>query len=108
MGVPLGLGGDDGRWPCHPPLRPGYHGEGFGAILLFAACHLPDSNVPRYGYVMENLLRWAPRDPSHGPVPQFPQADRPGGPSRYIVATLERQIPSFGWVKRCCRATDGR
>ncbi|KAM9214785.1 LOW QUALITY PROTEIN: bcl-2/adenovirus E1B 19 kDa-interacting protein 2-like protein [Leptosomus discolor] len=79
----------------------GYHGEGFGAILLFAACHLPDSGIPRYGYVMENLLR-------------------------YIVGTLERtvadryilvclsgaaargQIPSFGWMKRCYRAMDRR
>ncbi|XP_075032295.1 bcl-2/adenovirus E1B 19 kDa-interacting protein 2-like protein isoform X2 [Calonectris borealis] len=79
----------------------GYHGEGFGAILLFAACHLPDSGIPRYGYVMENLLR-------------------------YIVGTLERtvadryvlvclsgaaawaQIPPFGWMKRCYRAMDQR
>ncbi|XP_075032294.1 bcl-2/adenovirus E1B 19 kDa-interacting protein 2-like protein isoform X1 [Calonectris borealis] len=93
--------GDDRRWLCHPLLRPGYHGEGFGAILLFAACHLPDSGIPRYGYVMENLLR-------------------------YIVGTLERtvadryvlvclsgaaawaQIPPFGWMKRCYRAMDQR
>ncbi|KAM9251966.1 LOW QUALITY PROTEIN: bcl-2/adenovirus E1B 19 kDa-interacting protein 2-like protein [Cariama cristata] len=79
----------------------GYHGEGFSAILLFAACHLPDSSIPRYGYVMENLLR-------------------------YIVGTLERmvadryvlvclsgaaargQIPSFSWMKRCYRAMDRR
>ncbi|XP_075593217.1 bcl-2/adenovirus E1B 19 kDa-interacting protein 2-like protein isoform X1 [Balearica regulorum gibbericeps] len=79
----------------------GYHGEGFGAILLFAACHLPDSSIPRYSYVMENLLR-------------------------YIVGTLERtvadryvlvclsgaaawgQIPSFGWLKRCYQAMDRR
>ncbi|XP_009887782.1 PREDICTED: bcl-2/adenovirus E1B 19 kDa-interacting protein 2-like protein [Charadrius vociferus] len=79
----------------------GYHGEGFGAILLFAACHLPDSSIPRYSYVMENLLR-------------------------YIVGTLERmvadryvlvclsgaaargQIPSFSWMKRCYRAMDQR
>ncbi|KAK0683156.1 BNIPL protein, partial [Pygoscelis papua] len=78
---------------------PGYHGEGFGTILFFAACHLPDSSIPRYGYVMENLLR-------------------------YIVGTLERtvaeryvlvclsgaaargQIPSFSWMKRCYRAMD--
>ncbi|KAM9624146.1 LOW QUALITY PROTEIN: bcl-2/adenovirus E1B 19 kDa-interacting protein 2-like protein [Morphnus guianensis] len=76
-----------------------YHGEGFGAMLLFAACHLPDSSIPRYSYVMENLLR-------------------------YIVGTLERtvadryilvclsgaaargQIPSFGWMKRCYQAMD--
>ncbi|XP_052653043.1 bcl-2/adenovirus E1B 19 kDa-interacting protein 2-like protein isoform X2 [Harpia harpyja] len=107
----------------------GYHSEGFGAMLLFAACHLPDSSIPRYSYVMENLLRWGSRagwDLSTCPMPQFPQADRPGCPSRYIVGTLERtvadcyvlvclsgvaargQIPSFGWMKRCYQAMDRR
>ncbi|KAM6229023.1 bcl-2/adenovirus E1B 19 kDa-interacting protein 2-like protein isoform 3-T3 [Spheniscus humboldti] len=80
-------------------VGPGYHGEGFGTVLFFAACHLPDSSIPRYGYVMENLLR-------------------------YIVGTLERtvadryvlvclsgaaargQVPSFSWMKRCYRAMD--
>ncbi|KAM6234235.1 bcl-2/adenovirus E1B 19 kDa-interacting protein 2-like protein [Porphyrio hochstetteri] len=79
----------------------GYHAEGFGAILLFAACHLPHSSIPQYSYVMENLLR-------------------------YIVGTLERtvtdryvlvclsgaaawgQMPPLGWVKRCYRALDQR
>ncbi|KAM6106615.1 LOW QUALITY PROTEIN: bcl-2/adenovirus E1B 19 kDa-interacting protein 2-like protein [Pterocles gutturalis] len=79
----------------------GYHGEGIGVVLLFATCHLPHSSIPRYGYVMENLLR-------------------------YIVGTLERtvanryvlvclsgaatwgQIPSLGCMKRCYRAVDGR
>lgn len=60
------------------------------------------------------------------PVPQFPQADGPCRPSRYIVGTLERtvadryvlvclsraaargQIPSFSWMKRCYRAMDRR
>uniref|UniRef100_A0A8C4UPV9 Uncharacterized protein n=1 Tax=Falco tinnunculus TaxID=100819 RepID=A0A8C4UPV9_FALTI len=47
----------------------GYDSEGFGAILLFAACHLPDSSIPRYSYVMENLLRWGPGGTGSFPYP---------------------------------------
>ncbi|XP_042641547.1 bcl-2/adenovirus E1B 19 kDa-interacting protein 2-like protein [Tyto alba] len=94
---PGGSGRDGWHWLCHPPLWPGYHGRGFGAILLFAACCLPHGSIPQYSYMMENLLR-------------------------YIMGTLERtvadcyvlvclsgaaargQIPSFGWMERCYRA----
>ncbi|KAM9264373.1 bcl-2/adenovirus E1B 19 kDa-interacting protein 2-like protein [Morus bassanus] len=79
----------------------GYHGEGFGAILLFAACHLPDSSIPRYSYVMENLLRYIT-----GTLERT-VADR------YVLVCLSGaaargQIPSFGWMKQCYRAMDRR
>ncbi|XP_074020484.1 bcl-2/adenovirus E1B 19 kDa-interacting protein 2-like protein [Numenius arquata] len=79
----------------------GYHSEGFGAILLFAICHLPDSSIPRYGYVMENLLRYIVGT-LEGMV-----ADR------YVLVCLSRgaargQIPSLGWMRRCYRAVDRR
>ncbi|XP_074931360.1 bcl-2/adenovirus E1B 19 kDa-interacting protein 2-like protein isoform X3 [Phalacrocorax aristotelis] len=79
----------------------GYHGEGFGSVLLFAACHLPDSSIPRYGYVMENLLRYIT-----GTLERT-VADR------YVLVCLSgaaarAQIPSFGWMKRCYRAMDRR
>ncbi|XP_074931361.1 bcl-2/adenovirus E1B 19 kDa-interacting protein 2-like protein isoform X4 [Phalacrocorax aristotelis] len=91
----------DGCWLCHPPLWAGYHGEGFGSVLLFAACHLPDSSIPRYGYVMENLLRYIT-----GTLERT-VADR------YVLVCLSgaaarAQIPSFGWMKRCYRAMDRR
>uniref|UniRef100_A0A8C5SSQ1 ATCAY kinesin light chain interacting caytaxin n=1 Tax=Laticauda laticaudata TaxID=8630 RepID=A0A8C5SSQ1_LATLA len=34
----------------------GYYGEGLNAIIVFAACYLPDSNLPDYHYIMENLF----------------------------------------------------
>ncbi|XP_055648243.1 bcl-2/adenovirus E1B 19 kDa-interacting protein 2-like protein isoform X3 [Falco peregrinus] len=79
----------------------GYDSEGFGAILLFAACHLPDSSIPRYSYVMENLLRYI-----MGTLERT-VADR------YILVCLSGaaargQIPSFSWMKRCYRAMDRR
>lgn len=34
---------------------PGYYAEQ-NAIIVFAACFLPDSNCDNYNYVMENLF----------------------------------------------------
>ncbi|XP_032129773.1 caytaxin-like [Sapajus apella] len=34
----------------------GYYGEGLNAIIVFAACFLPDSSLPDYHYIMENLF----------------------------------------------------
>lgn len=37
---------------------PGYYGDGLNAIIVFAACFLPDSSRVDYHYVMENLFLW--------------------------------------------------
>ena len=37
-------------------LSSGYYGEGLNAIIVFAACFLPDSSSPDYHYIMENLF----------------------------------------------------
>lgn len=37
-------------------LSTGYYGEGLNAIIVFAACFLPDSSSPDYHYIMENLF----------------------------------------------------
>ncbi|XP_016388331.1 caytaxin-like [Sinocyclocheilus rhinocerous] len=34
----------------------GYYGEGLNAIIVFAACYLPDSGCADYNYIMENLF----------------------------------------------------
>lgn len=34
----------------------GYYGEGLNAIIVFAACYLPDSSCEDYTYIMENLF----------------------------------------------------
>lgn len=37
-------------------LPAGYYGEGLNAIIVFAACYLPDSGCADYHYIMENLF----------------------------------------------------
>ena len=37
-------------------ISPGYYGEGLNAIIVFAACFLPDSSSPDYHYIMEHLF----------------------------------------------------
>ncbi|XP_026541734.1 bcl-2/adenovirus E1B 19 kDa-interacting protein 2-like protein isoform X1 [Notechis scutatus] len=79
----------------------GYCGEGLNAVLVFASCYLPESSVPNYPYIMENLFR-------------------------YIIGTLELMVaenymlvclngatsrsrfPSFTWIKQCYQAIDRR
>uniref|UniRef100_A0A4W5K595 ATCAY kinesin light chain interacting caytaxin n=1 Tax=Hucho hucho TaxID=62062 RepID=A0A4W5K595_9TELE len=34
----------------------GYYGEGLNAIIVFAACYLPESSCEDYTYIMENLF----------------------------------------------------
>lgn len=36
----------------------GYYGDGLNAIIVFAACFLPDNSQMDYTYVMENLFLW--------------------------------------------------
>ncbi|XP_066270782.1 protein prune homolog 2-like isoform X3 [Branchiostoma lanceolatum] len=79
----------------------GYYGEGLNAIIVFAACYMPDSNRPDYKYVMDNLFL-------------------------YIISTLEllvaedymivylhggtprQNVPSIGWLKKCYQMIDRR
>uniref|UniRef100_A0A8C8XXZ1 ATCAY kinesin light chain interacting caytaxin n=1 Tax=Panthera leo TaxID=9689 RepID=A0A8C8XXZ1_PANLE len=49
-------GGSSEREPLTGRLSPGYYGEGLNAIIVFAACFLPDSSSPDYHYIMENLF----------------------------------------------------
>lgn len=34
----------------------GYYGDGFNALIVFAACYLPDRSRKDYQYVMDNLF----------------------------------------------------
>ncbi|XP_064355218.1 bcl-2/adenovirus E1B 19 kDa-interacting protein 2-like protein isoform X2 [Dromaius novaehollandiae] len=79
----------------------GYHDEDLSAILLFAACHLPDSSIPQYDYVMEQLLRYI------AGTLEVTAAER------YVLVCLSGaaargQIPPFGWMKQCYRAVERR
>lgn len=35
----------------------GYYGDEMNAVVLFAACYLPENTVENYDYVMDNLFR---------------------------------------------------
>ncbi len=39
-------------------LPTGYYSNGTNAIIVFAACFLPDSNREDYHEIMENLFLW--------------------------------------------------
>lgn len=43
-------------WSHPGRVSPGYYGEGLNAIIVFAACFLPDSSSPDYHYIMEHLF----------------------------------------------------
>lgn len=43
-------------WALTGCLPAGYYGEGLSAIIVFAACFLPDSSSPDYHYLMEHLF----------------------------------------------------
>lgn len=43
-------------WSHLGRVSPGYYGEGLNAIIVFAACFLPDSSSPDYHYIMEHLF----------------------------------------------------
>ena len=34
----------------------GYYGDGFNAMIVLSACHLPDKRRHDYDYVMDNLF----------------------------------------------------
>ncbi|NWH77513.1 ATCAY protein, partial [Piaya cayana] len=76
---------------------PGYYGEGLNAIIVFAACYLPDSNLADYHYIMENL---------------FLSLELLVAEDYMIVylngATPRRRMPGLGWLKKCYQMIDRR
>ncbi|XP_075139386.1 bcl-2/adenovirus E1B 19 kDa-interacting protein 2-like protein isoform X2 [Leptodactylus fuscus] len=79
----------------------GYYGDGLNAIITFASCYLPESNVPDYQYVMDNLFRYI-----IGTLDLLVAED-------YMViylngCTPRSKIPPISWIKRCYQATGRR
>ncbi|XP_030593421.1 uncharacterized protein LOC115785741 [Archocentrus centrarchus] len=78
----------------------GYYAEQ-KAIIVFAACFLPDSNCDNYNYVMENLFLYV-----ISTLELMVAED-------YIIvylngATPRRRMPGFTWMKRCYQMIDRR
>ncbi|XP_029074826.1 caytaxin isoform X1 [Monodon monoceros] len=79
----------------------GYYGEGLNAIIVFAACFLPDSSSPDYHYVMENLFLYV-----------ISSLELLVAEDYMIVylngATPRRRMPGIGWLKKCYQMIDRR
>ncbi|XP_068092795.1 protein prune homolog 2 isoform X3 [Hyperolius riggenbachi] len=79
----------------------GYYGEGINAIIVFAACFLPDSSHPDYHYVMENLFLYV-----------ISTLELMVAEDYMIVylngATPRRKMPGLGWMKKCYQMIDRR
>uniref|UniRef100_A0A3Q2WL12 Uncharacterized LOC102312771 n=1 Tax=Haplochromis burtoni TaxID=8153 RepID=A0A3Q2WL12_HAPBU len=78
----------------------GYYAEQ-KAIIVFAACFLPESNCDNYNYVMENLFLYV-----ISTLELMVAED-------YIIvylngATPRRRMPGFTWMKRCYQMIDRR
>lgn len=79
----------------------GYYGEGLNAIIVFAACFLPDSGCPDYHYIMENLFLYV-----------ISSLELLVAEDYMIIylngATPRRRMPGLGWLKRCYQMIDRR
>ncbi|KAM4053060.1 protein prune homolog 2 isoform 3-T3 [Anomaloglossus baeobatrachus] len=79
----------------------GYYSEGVNAIIVFAACFLPDSSRSDYNYVMENLFLYV-----------ISTLELMVAEDYMIVylngATPRRKMPGFGWMKKCYQMIDRR
>ncbi|CAL8346264.1 unnamed protein product [Lota lota] len=78
----------------------GYYGDQ-NAIIVFAACFLPDSNCENYNYVMENLFLYV-----------ISTLELMVAEDYMIVylngATPRRRMPGFSWMKKCYQMIDRR
>ncbi|XP_064863615.1 protein prune homolog 2-like isoform X2 [Oncorhynchus nerka] len=79
----------------------GYYGNGVNAIIVFAACFLPDSDSEDYHEVMENLFLYV-----------ISTLELMVAEDYMIVylngATPHRRMPGMGWLKKCYQMIDRR
>ncbi|KAK0150523.1 Protein prune 2 [Merluccius polli] len=79
----------------------GYYGNGVHAIIVFAACFLPDSDREDYHEVMENLFLYV-----------ISTLELMVAEDYMIVylngATPHRRMPGLGWLKKCYQMIDRR
>ncbi|XP_061635667.1 caytaxin isoform X4 [Phyllopteryx taeniolatus] len=79
----------------------GYFGEGLNAIIVFSACYLPDSSIPEYHYIMENLFLYVVSS-----LEMLVAED-------YLIiymngATPRSKMPGISWLKKCYQMIDRR
>ncbi|KAL4658876.1 caytaxin isoform X1 [Arapaima gigas] len=79
----------------------GYYGEGLNAIIVFAACYLPDSSCTDYHYIMENLFLYVVSSLEMLVAEDYMIVYMNG-------ATPRRRMPGIGWLKKCYQMIDRR
>ncbi|KAI4879342.1 hypothetical protein NFI96_015703 [Prochilodus magdalenae] len=79
----------------------GYYGEGLNAIIVFAACYLPDSGCTDYHYIMENLFLYVISSLELLVAEDYMIIYMNG-------ATPRRRMPGITWLKRCYQMIDRR
>ncbi|XP_028318319.1 protein prune homolog 2 isoform X1 [Gouania willdenowi] len=79
----------------------GYYSSGVNAIIVFAACFLPDSDREDYHEIMENLFLYV-----------ISTLELMVAEDYMIVylngATPHRRMPGLGWLKKCYQMIDRR
>uniref|UniRef100_A0A3Q3X4J8 CRAL-TRIO domain-containing protein n=1 Tax=Mola mola TaxID=94237 RepID=A0A3Q3X4J8_MOLML len=78
----------------------GYYAER-NAIIVFAACFLPDSSCDNYNHVMENLFLYAINTLELMVAEDYMIVYLNG-------ATPRRRMPGFTWMKKCYQMIDRR
>ncbi|XP_051990182.1 caytaxin [Xyrauchen texanus] len=79
----------------------GYYGEGLNAIIVFAACYLPDSSCTDYNYIMENLFLYVISSLELLVAEDYMIIYMNG-------ATPRRRMPGISWLKRCYQMIERR
>ncbi|XP_030219588.1 caytaxin isoform X1 [Gadus morhua] len=79
----------------------GYYGEGLNAIIVFAACYLPESSCEDYTYIMENLFLYV-----------ISSLELLVAEDYMIIylngATPRRKMPGISWFRKCYQMIDRR
>jgi inorganic pyrophosphatase/exopolyphosphatase len=78
----------------------GGHEERY-AVIIFAACHLPDKSIPNYAYVLDNLFYYCLGVLETQAADHFMVVYLHGG-------TPNRNVPKFRWMRRCYPMLDRR
>ncbi|KAM4861064.1 bcl-2/adenovirus E1B 19 kDa-interacting protein 2-like protein [Thomomys bottae] len=79
----------------------GYHGDGLNAVIIFASCYLPRSNIHNYAYVMEHLFRYIVGTLELLVAENYLLVHLSGGTSR-------AQVPPLSWIRQCYHTLDRR
>ncbi|XP_058475200.1 BCL2/adenovirus E1B 19 kDa protein-interacting protein 2-like [Solea solea] len=72
----------------------GYYGDGMNDIIVFSSCFLPQNNLEKYTYVMDNLFRYV--------VGTLDLMVAENYVIVYLCAGGQRdKLPEFSWLREC-------